>query len=1111
MRWGLVKDPADRLQSVKTTEVGLSEQLPIAATLGADMALRVQLCGEFRVWRGKDDLTPTLDHLGKPKTLFKILVTHAGRIFSQDELIELLWPEAPADTAAVNLRKRISELRKVLEPKITRGSDSQYILTRPGGYSLNAQAPYTTDAQEFMQALEEGQKLGNAGQLGQAICEYERAIALTQGEFLAEDRYEEWTLTLRERWHELVLKALARLAGCYAYLREYRRALEQCHKMLELVPTREEIFRQKMLYHYLAGEESEAVRTYQMCVETLKRDLDLQPSPETRALYEQILKRQVSTLPPTALHNLPQELTSFIGREREISQIKQLLFSARLLTLTGLGGCGKTRLALKVATDLVHDFRDGVWLIELAALADPTTVAHRVSTVLGLRETPGRPSIETILEHLQAKSILLVLDNCEHIVHACARCAETLLQACPSLQIIATSREALGVRGETLLPVPALSMPAAEKPLPTLKVLQQYEAISLFVERAQALLPGFALNKQNATTVVQICQRLDGLPLAIELAAARVRTLTVQQIAARLDDRFRLLSAGSRTAMPHQQTLQTMMDWSFNLLSASEQALLRRLSVFSGGFTLETAESVCAGEGIETREALNLLTHLIDKSLVKAEEQDAQMRYGMLETVRQYARERLVEADELESVCARHLDFYVRLMAEAWDAIGSQDEAVWLERLEHEHDNLRAALSWALETDRIESALRLAKTLWVFWNVRGYRSEGRAWLKRVLSKAQGLRTELYARVLTGAGRLACAQGDYPEARSFFQQTLEIFQELSDKRGIASSWVNLGLVASMQGNHSEARAFYEKALALHREIGNLVGVATALGNLGGAAWEQGDYATARAYYEEELAIRRQLKEPEGIASSLNVLGGLAQLEGNYDHAVALFEESLTLQRELGYKSGIAYTLSSLGSVAYDRGDYALARSRYEESLQMRRELGDKQGVAYLLNSLGSVAVRQGEYEQARALFEESLSLFRRMDVRGGIAGSLSGLASVAYRQKDYERAATLYRESLRLRHAGGEKPYIIYCLEGLAAVAHARRQLQRAVVLLSTAQTLREALGLRRAPSESADYERDLTDLRAALDEESFATAWAQGQAMTLEQAIEYALAEHTEA
>lgn len=1091
---------------VKTTEVGCVRKLPIAATLGAGMTLRVQLCGEFRVWRGKDELTPTLSRLGKPKTLLKIFVTHAGRLFSQDELIELLWPDAPADASAVNLRKRISELRKALEPELSRGSQSQYILTRPGGYCFNAQASYTTDILEFMQAWEEGQCLGNAGQFGQAICEYERAIALTQGEFLAEDRYEEWTLALRERWHELMLKTLSRLAQCYAQLREYHRALEQCRKMLELTPTREEIYRQKMLYHYLAGEESEAVRTYQMCVETLKRELNLQPSPETRALYEQILKRAVSAPPPLALHNLPHELTSFIGREREISQIKQLLFSARLLTLTGPGGCGKTRLALKVAADLVYDFRDGVWLIELAALTDPTTVAHRVSTVLGLRDPPARPAIETLLEHLKAKNILLVLDNCEHLVQACAHCAETLLKACPNLQIMATSREALGVRGETIFPVPALSMPSAGKPLPTPKVLQQYEAISLFVERAQALVPGFVLDKQNAPAVVQICRRLDGLPLAIELAAARVKTLTVQQIAARLDDSFRLLGEGSRTALPHQQTLQTMMDWSFNLLSTPEQALLRRLSVFSGGFTLEAAESVCAGEGIETQEVLSLLTHLVDKSLVKTEEdQDAEMRYGLLETVRQYAREKLREAGEEQSVYARYLDFYIKLMAQAWDAIGGPDEALWLERLEREHDNVRAALSWALETERVEAALRLAKTLWVFWDVRGYRSEGRTWLERVLAHAQGLRTELYARVLTGAGRLACAQGDYPEARSLFQQALEIYQELSDKRGIASSWVNLGLVASMQGNHSQARAFYEKALALHREIGNLYGVATALGNLGGVAWEQGEYATAKAYYEDELALWRQLREPEGIAGSLSALGGLAQLEGDYDRAVTLFEESLAMQRKLGNKGSIAYVLSSLGSVAYDRGDYSRARSRYEESLQIRRELGDKQGVGYSLNSLGSVAVRQGEYEQARSLFEESLSLFRQMGVRGGIAGALSGLASVAYYQKEYDRAGFLYKESLRLRREGGEKPNMIECLEGLASVARARRQPQRAVTLLAAAQAVREALGLRRAPCESSDYERELTELQAELGLESFASLWATGQKMSLERAITSAL------
>lgn len=287
------------------------------------MTLRVQLCGEFRVWRGKKDLTPTLARLGKPKTLLKIFVTHAGRFFSQDELIELLWPDAPADASAVNLRKRISELRRVLEPKLTRGSQSRYILTRPGGYCFNAQAPYTTDILEFMQAWEEGQRFENAGQFDQAIGEYERTLALTQGEFLAEDRYEEWTLAVRERWYELVLKTLTRLAECYARLREYQRALEQCKKMLELAPTSEGAYRQKMLYHYLAGEESKAVHTYQTCVETLRTQLDLSPSPETQALYEQILKRAVSVPPPTALHNLPQELTSFIGRKRKISQIKQ--------------------------------------------------------------------------------------------------------------------------------------------------------------------------------------------------------------------------------------------------------------------------------------------------------------------------------------------------------------------------------------------------------------------------------------------------------------------------------------------------------------------------------------------------------------------------------------------------------------------------------------------------------------------------------------------------------------------------------------------------------------------------------------------------------------------
>jgi predicted ATPase/DNA-binding SARP family transcriptional activator/Tfp pilus assembly protein PilF len=1084
-------------------KVGFVRVTPIAATLGAGMTLRVQLFGEFRAWRGKEDLTPTLTHLGKPKTLFKIFITHPGRIFSQDELIELLWPEAPADRSAANLRKRISELRQVLEPKLARGSDSRYILTRPGGYCFNPHAPCTTDVGEFMQAWEAGQKLERAGQIAAAIQHYQTAAALVQGEYLAEDRYEEWAIALREKWSELLLALWARLADCHAHFREYESALKWTQRIVEAAPWREGAYRQKMLYHYLAGEQSEAVQTYHTCVQALQTHLGVEPAPQTRTLYEQILRRQVPELLRIP-HNLPQPLTSFIGRAQELRRVKQLLATTRLLTLTGAGGCGKTRLALHVATELLPEYPDGVWLVELAALSDPAHLPQQVATILGVREQPGRSLLETIAEHLRQQEMLIVLDNCEHLLHACAQLAQAVLQAAPKVHIVATSREALGVQGETIMQVPPLSVPSAG-PLPPLKVLKDCESVSLFVERAAAVRLGFTLTKENAPAVVQICRRVEGIPLALELAAARVKVLSVDQIAARLDDSLRLLCAGRRTAPPRHQTLRATLDWSFRLLSDKEQTLVRRLSVFSGGFDLEAAEAVCAGRGITADSVFDLLTHLVDKSLVIAEEHEGQMRYRLLETVRQYAREKLAEAHEERSIRARHLDFYVTLMAQAWDAIGGEDEAVWLERLEREHDNLRAAMQWALETERVEAALRLAKTLWVFWDVRGYRSEGRAWLKRVLAKAQGLRTELYARVLTGAGRLACAQGDYPEARSLFQQTLEIFQELSDKRGIASSWVNLGLVASMQGNHSEARAFYEQALALHRAIGNLYGVATALGNLGGVAWEQGEYATARAFYEEELAIRRHLREPEGIASSLSALGGLAQLEGDYDRAVALFEEGLALQRKLGNKAGIAYALSNLGSVAYDRGDYALARSRYEESLQIRRELDDKQGVAYSLSSLGSVALRQGDRDRARALFEESLSLFRQMGVRGGLAGALSGLASVAYYQREYERAAALYRESLRLRQEGGEKPNILSCFEGLAAVLRAQGQLRRAVILCAAAQTLHEALGLPRAPGESADYERELTAARSELDEETFTAAWAKGQAMTLEQALEYAL------
>lgn len=772
--------------------------------------------------------------------------------------------------------------------------------------------------------------------------------------------------------------------------------------------------------------------------------------------------KSLDTLP----NNLPRQLTSFIGREREMAEVKQLLHTTSLLTLTGAGGCGKTRLALQVAADLLEEYPDGVWLVELATLADPTLVPQTVASALGVREEPGRPLFATLSDYLSPKHLLLVLDNCEHLVEACATLANSLLRGCPKLRILATGREALGIAGEVAWRVPSLSLPFLH-PLPPIESLTQYEAVRLFIERATAALPAFTVTNPNAPAVAQICHRLDGIPLAIELAAARVKVLSVEQMLARLEDRFRLLTGGSRAALPRHQTLRAAVDWSYALLSEPERTLFNQLSVFAGGWTLEAAEAICAGEGIEEYEVLDLLSRLVDKSLVVAEEgADGEVRYRLLETLRQYGHERLLASGEASGTPQKHAAFCLALVEKADSELQGPQQASWLDRLSTEHDNLRAALRWSVESGEADAGLRLGGALWRFWEIRGYLSEGRQWLMELLAlSGDAARTAARAKALHGAGVLAHDQGDYQKARVLYEESLAIRRTLMDKRGIAGLLNSLGILARGQGNYPQARTLYEESLSLFRELEDKRGIAQVLNNLGNVAHLQGDYALARALVSENLAIQRELGNKRRIAYSLNNLGEMAYHQGDHAGARALFEEGLALFRELGDKQNIATILNNLGGFQIDQGDYAAAHALYEESLAMRRELGDKQGIASSLYNLGTVSGYRSDSAAACALWQESLAIYRELGNQQGIAG----------------------------------------CLKELAGVAGAQGLPERSARLFGAAEALRQAIGASLTPRERADYERNVAAVRATLSEDTFATLWAEERAMTLEQAIAYAL------
>jgi predicted ATPase/DNA-binding CsgD family transcriptional regulator len=619
------------------------------------------------------------------------------------------------------------------------------------------------------------------------------------------------------------------------------------------------------------------------------------------------------------------ELSSFVGREKERAEVKRLLGETRLLTLTGSGGSGKTRLALAVASEHLEGFEDdGVWMIELASLADPSLVAQAVASALGVREQPGRSLSESLSDYLASKKLLLVLDNCEHLIEACAELAEALLRYSPELRVLATSREALGITGEVAWPVPSLSLPDLRR-MPDIESLPQYESARLFVERAVAANPTFTLTEQNASAVAQVCYRLDGIPLAIELAAARAKVLSVEEVADRLDDCFRVLSAGGRTTRPRHKTLHSTMDWSHELLSDEERTLFRRLSVFSDGFSLQAAESVCAGEDVERNGVLELLSHLVDKSLVVAREEGGETRYRLLETVRQYGSERLSESDEAAEFRERHVGYYLALAEETAPELKGEGQLAWLDRLETEHDNLRSAMRWLLGPGGPERAARLGWALWLFWGIRAHFAEGRRSMEQALS-AEGsvaMPASARARALFVVGMMANYQGDHLSAEPPIEESLGLFRELEDKSGTAWALSNASIAAIGLGQHQQAISLIEESVDLFLEVGEKWGASIQFCFLAVAWRDRGDHGRAKPLAERGLALSREVGERQGISSVLYTLATLAQAEHDHERAKDLFEEGLKLSAELGNEADVAHCLEGLASTAGAEGNLARA--------------------------------------------------------------------------------------------------------------------------------------------------------------------------------------------
>ncbi len=993
-------------------------------------ALRVWLLGGFRVSVGSRTIKEGTWRLRKAASLVKLLALAPDHRLHREQAMDLLWPDLGRTAAFNNLRQALHTARRAMGPDPLAGS--RYLASEEESLVLSPEGELWVDAEAFEEAASNAHR-------SREPAAYEAALYLYAGELLPGDRYEEWAEEHRRRLRETYFSLLLRLARVYEKRGDHDSATEVLRRVVMEEPIREEAHIGLMRLHALSGSKGESLAQYERLEEVLLKELGTEPAASSRALKDEIAsgrfppRQEYSShsppeeTPSVSRHNLPAARSSFVGREREMMEVKRELAMTRLLTLTGMGGSGKTRLALEVARSLVGAYPDGVWLVELADLSEAKLLPEAVAGALEAKEHPGQPLTDTLAEILQSKRTLLVLDNCEHLVEAAADLVDLLLGACPHVRVLVTSREPLDIPGEVRWTVPSLSVPDARHSS-TVVELEDSESVRLFAERARQRNPAFALGPGNAEAVVDICRRLEGVPLAIELAAARVGTLSVEQISQKLEDSLKLLTGGGRTAVPRQRTLRGALDWSHELLSEREKKLFGRLAAFTGGWTLEATETVASGEGIEESDILELLSGLVGKSLVVAEDANAStVRYRLLEPVRQYALERLDEHRKVEELRRRHAEFFVALAEAAEPKLWGSEEKVWLDRLEDELDNIRAALAWTIENREAELGLRLAGALYRFWWAQGYYREGRGWLERALAV----------------------------------------------EGRVSVWAR----------------------------------AKALDALGWLAHGQGDIDQMVTAAEEGLKLSKGAEIEGGMtAPFLDMLGAKAETSGDYERAAELFEESLKFSRQASDTRQLAYSLLNLAHISNLRGDHERAAKLYEEGIVLCRESGHAVLLAEILGTMSYDCLLQGDYKRAVALSEEAVALFRDQGHRGSLEGVLDTLGWAALWLGDHERSKALYEESLALSQELDDKLVASESLEGLACVAGAKGEAERAARLFGTAEALREAVGYQQEPREFTLREPYLLAARSRLYEASWQAAWAEGKIMTLQEAVEYALA-----
>lgn len=802
-------------------------------------------------------------------------------------------------------------------------------------------------------------------------------------------------------------------------------------------------------------------------------------------------------------NNIPVQLTSFIGRKNELSRLRELLGTTRQLTLTGTGGAGKTRLSIQLGADMIDEFPNGVWLVEFASISEPALIAEAIIHALAVSEEAEKSPEATLIDHLSDKEMLLIFDNCEHIVDKAAETVEVLLSRCARLRIVATSREALRCHGEQCHPVLPLQFPNQGR-FESLEALTQYEAVRLFIERALAVDSAFRVNNANAPFLAEICCRLDGIPLAIELAAARTKVLSLESICKRLDDRFRLLTGGLRTSLRRQQTLRAMIDWSYDLLDEKEKVLWRRLSVFNGGWTFDAAETVCGEDPLDRDEIFDLLSNLAEKSIIVSVNSGERLR--MLESIRQYGAELLEQSGEAESVSDKYADYFLALSESNATKLRGADAQHHLTVLSNELSNFEFVLKSCAERRKSDKGLRLASLLTGFWQMRGYLSEGTRLLRLFTSEEPAEMNEEYAAALSGLASFERIQGRYAVARNLLERASVFFSEAGHIAGLSECLNRLGINEFDSGNYAQAAKHYERNLELQRSAGDEFGMARTLNNLANAEMNLGNYIKSEALLDECLYLRRKTGDEYGVAITLSNIGILAYQRGMYEKATSALLESLEYRKQFEDHSGEAICLINLGNVAYNQGDYGKAVAHYEKSLKIFRESGELSGIADSLINLAKTALEEGLTEKAEELARENLEFAETSGNKGLMAtwlyifGRISFIkGNIADALSEYRKSLSLYMKAEYVEDAGLNFIRIAECMHELGNSARA------AVIAGFTRMQFIETYKLQFPKADGQALQRITEELLASLGESEFGIHSMQGANMTLALATDFAL------